>query len=359
MKTSALMSLIRPDLQDMTPYSSAGMEAGKAEDKIYLNANENPFANPGLDGLNRYPEPQPAALLEAMARTYGVEKDHIVASRGSDECIDLVVRLLCRPGQDSILVCPPTFGMYAVCARLQNAGVIEVPLLETDKGFVLDMGKILSRTDARIIFLCNPNNPTGGSFSLASITDICRAVAGRAAVVVDEAYIEFAAQKSMAPLVPGYPNLIVLRTLSKAYGLAGERIGCAICADMDFIKFMKGAMPPYPVPRSTAAHAVTALAPANAAHIKSTIAALLAERERVAQGFRASPHVLNIFPSDSNFLLVRMRHPRPFIAHCAADNVIIRDRSAVPGIEGCVRVTIGTPEENRRLLKLLQTFSIR
>lgn len=356
---SLLIPLLRPDLANLEPYASAGMEAGKRDDAVYLNASENPFSLPELEGLNRYPEPQPAKLLTALADLYGVAADRILASRGEDEAIDLLVRTFCTPGRDKILICPPTFPMYGFSARLQNADVLSVPLRKMPGGvFEIDIQSIVSAIHAgkgaiRIVFLCSPNNPTGGSLDRSVMLDLCRAVAGKAAVVVDEAYIEFSEQPSVTADMEAHPNLIVLRTLSKAHALAGERIGATLCADRAFMSFLRRIIAPYPIPRTAIASALLALSPAALARTREVIAILRTERSRLAASLAVSSLVRKVYPSDANFLLVEMTAPKDFVAFCAKKSLFIRDRSSVAGIEGCVRISVGAPEENDFLLSCL------
>ncbi len=228
----SVLDLARPELLVLKPYSSARMEAGKAA--VMLNANESPYAPFAGDALalNRYPDPQPAALLDQLGRAYGLDAGQIFVGRGSDEAIDLLVRAFCRAGRDAVLISPPTFGMYAVAAGVQDAAVVAVPL-QSERDFALDVDGVLNAArvyPVKLVFVCTPNNPTGGSVPIGQITGLATALAGRALVVVDEAYAEFADTPSVTSLLDQHPNLVVLRTLSKAYGLAGARLGVLIAA---------------------------------------------------------------------------------------------------------------------------------
>jgi len=218
---SALSNLIRSHYRTLKGYVSAGMESDKSADLIFLNANENPYELDGLEGLSRYPEPQPKALLAAYADAYGCAANNIVATRGADEAIVVLSKVFCEPHQDRILICPPTFGMYGVNAGAMPAGVVKVPLLARGNDFALDVDGILA-TDAKLIFICSPNNPTGTPIAPEDVARICRETEGRSVVILDETYAEFAREtRSMVPDIAAHPNLIILRTLSKSYSLAG------------------------------------------------------------------------------------------------------------------------------------------
>ncbi|HXD38115.1 MAG TPA: aminotransferase class I/II-fold pyridoxal phosphate-dependent enzyme, partial [Rhodanobacter sp.] len=252
----SVLDLARPDIRAMQPYSSARMEASGG--KVFLNANESPWKSLGDDlGCNRYPDPQPAALIDTLAALYGVQRDQLLVGRGSDEAIDLLVRAFCRAGEDAILIQPPTFGMYAVCAHIQNAAVIEVALAAD---FALDVDAVLAAVTpaVKLVFICSPNNPTGQTVPRAAVERLVQALAGRAVLVVDEAYVEFAEADSVADLIGQYDNLAILRTLSKAWALAGARVG-TLLAHADVIALLRRIMPPYPLPLPCVAAALAAL----------------------------------------------------------------------------------------------------
>lgn len=358
----AIEPLIREHFLTMQGYSSAGMEAGKDETKIYLNANENPYPLPGLEGLNRYPEPQPPALLEAYARNYGVEHNQIVMTRGADEALSLITHIFCEPHKDQILINAPTFGMYAVNAHMMPSGVVDVPLIKEDGTFKLDHHEIIKRaTDAdqniKIIYLCSPNNPTGNSFAHDTIADICDAVEGHAIVVLDETYAEFSKQGSMSDDLESTPNLIILRTLSKSFAFAGMRMGSLLCADTDFINLVKTkALDAYPLPKMSIEAAFHVLSPEVKEIAMANIKTLLDARDKMESALKASDKITHVYATDANFILFEMENAKGFHTHCADNNVIIRDFSNKPGTENCLRLSIGTPEENARLLDLLKTF---
>lgn len=358
----AIFKHIRAHFKTMEGYSSAGMEAGKDETKVYLNANENPYALPGLEGLNRYPEPQPSALLEAYARNYGVENNQVAMTRGADEALVVLTKLFCEPHQDQILITPPTFGMYAVDAHAMPSGVISVPLIKRNCTFILDHEEIIAKAknpnnNIKLVFLCSPNNPTGNSFSHDIIAEICDALEGHAVVVLDETYAEFSENGSMVDDLESTPNLIILRTLSKSYSFAGMRMGCMLCADTDFIALVKTkALDAYPLPRMSIEAAFHVLSPEIQGIAKENIERLLSERRRMEKALAKSVHIVQIFPSDANFLLIEMKKARDFCDFAAKHNVIIRDFSDKTGTENCLRLSIGTPEENDLVLELLEKF---
>lgn len=372
----ALYNLIRPHYRTLRGYVSAGMEMAKSPDRIFMNANENPFELPGLEGLNRYPAPQPPELAEAYARAYGVDGDQVVMTRGADEAIVILTKLFCEPagetdGQgaqgynrgDSILICPPAFGMYGVNASAMPARTFEVPLRRENGTFALDISAIIKAATnpanrVKLIYICSPNNPTGGSFSHDDIAQICEAVEDFSIVVLDETYAEFSAQGSMAGDLESTPNLIILRTLSKSYAFAGMRMGCFLCGDREFVRLVKAkCLDAYPLPQLSIEAAFHVLSPEISAIAADNIRKLLAERDRLKEALEASPQVAHVFPSDANFLLVEMKDAKGFHKFCEDDGVILRDFSSKPGTENCLRISAGTPEQNDRLLALLKDFS--
>lgn len=352
---TTVLDLVRPDLRGFGGYSSARREASGGH--VLLNANESPWPPKIHDGhgLNRYPEPQPDALVDALAALYGVAADELLVGRGSDEPIDLLVRALCRAGEDAVLFCPPTFGMYAVAAKVQNAGALEVPLVATGQGerpFALDADAVIAATrtnPVKLIFLCSPNNPTGQCLPIETIERIAAAVQGRAVVVVDEAYGEFMQQASAVQLRQRFPHVAVLRTLSKAHALAGARIGSLIAAP-ELVRVLRSIMAPYPLPAPCVGAAVAALQPEVLAMTKARVAGLIAEREILRERLQATPGVLGVHPSDANFLLVSCRDPAAAYRRGLAAGVVFRDVSRHPLLSDCLRVSIGTAEENAAAL---------
>lgn len=353
---SGVLELVREELRGFAGYASARREASGGS--ILLNANESPWSSPGdALGLNRYPDPQPAELVARLAALYGVAPDCLLVGRGSDEAIDLLIRAACRAGQDAILISPPTFGMYAVCARVQDAAVQSVPL-RVDRGFALDVDAVIAALDARtrIVFVCSPNNPTGSAVPLADIMRLAEATVGRSLLVVDEAYAEFSDAPSALGLRARHPHLAVLRTLSKAYALAGARIGSLI-GDPTLVGVLRSIMAPYPLPTPCVAAALAALGDSAVALARSRIALLRQERMRLARALRGLPTVLTVFDSDANFLLVRFRDAAPIYRQCLDAGVVLRDPSRQPGLENCLRISVGTPEENECVLRLLASVA--
>jgi histidinol-phosphate aminotransferase len=368
-----LHTLIRPHYRTLQGYVSAGMEMEKSDDKIFLNANENPFELPGLEGLNRYPAPQPPALAEAYAQAYGVEAENVVMTRGADEAIVILTKLFCEPEQDSVLICPPTFGMYGVNAKTMPANVVEVPLIRTNGTFDLDYEGILNLTlshgereasgsergEGRIkmVYICSPNNPSGTSFDHEKIFELTEKLAGHAIIILDETYAEFSTQGSMSADLAALPNLIILRTLSKSYAFAGMRMGCFLNGDPEFIALVKAkCLDAYPLPIASIEAAFHVLSPEISAIAAENRTKLLAERDRVIAAFKTSPHVVHIYPTDANFFLVEMKDAARFHKFAQDNNVILRDFSTKPGTENCLRISIGLPSENDVLIRLLGKF---
>ncbi|WP_313342710.1 histidinol-phosphate transaminase [Stenotrophomonas sp.] len=355
MSATAVLSLVREDLRAFAGYSSARSSALVGE--VWLNANESAWANPAdAQGIaRRYPEPQPSVLRARLAALYDCDEQQLLIGRGSDEAIDLLVRALCEPGRDAVLVTPPVFGMYAVCARLQNAPLLEVPLRDTGAALVADIDAIIAAAlagNAKLVFLCTPSNPAGSVIALADVERVAQAMQGRALVVVDEAYGEFADQPSATTLLAQYDNVAVLRTLSKAHALAAARIGSLI-ADPALIQVLRRCQAPYPVPAPCAALAVAALAPEALAVTAGRVAQVKAERERVLQALPQLPGVLRAYPSQGNYLLVRFADAQGAFDALLAAGVVVRDQRAAPQLHDALRITIGSPAENDRVLQAL------
>src|SRR5581483_5644243 len=340
------LALARPDILALTPYSSARMEARGGS--VMLNANESPVAAVRSPGLNRYPDPQPSSLVERLAALYGVSREEVLVGRGSDEAIDLLVRAFCRAGHDAVMVCPPTFGMYAVSARIQGARVADAPLRSD---FTLDVDALLQSLtpDVKLVFVCSPNNPTGGLVPLGELARLAGALDGRALLVVDEAYLEFAGSASASTLLARHDNVAVLRTLSKAHALAGARIGTLI-ARAEVVGLARRLQAPYPLPTPCIDVALAALEPAALAATSARIAASVRAREALATALLRSPFVRTVWPSSANFLCVRFEDGRATYRRLLDRGIVVRDVGAQPMLVNCLRVGIGTPEENARLL---------
>jgi histidinol-phosphate aminotransferase len=356
-----LSKLIRPHYVELQAYISAGTEAKKDESRIFLNANENPFELPGLEKFNRYPEQQPAKLLEGYAQLYGVKPDNIVMTRGADEAIVILTRLFCEPRTDKILITPPTFGLYIVNANaMPVVGVAEVPLIKANGTFELDSDNIVAtakKEKAKLVYLCSPNNPTGTSFPHSEILKIIHALKDTSIVVLDETYAEFSKQGSLVGELPNHANLIILRTLSKSYALAGQRMGCFLSGDEDFIRFVRSkCLDVYPMPVGPINAALHVMEPLIQKHARENIKKLLAEKEYLAEGFSKSPLVRHIFPSDANFFLAEMTDAAGFYKYCWDNDIILRDFSGKKLTENCIRISTGTREQNDKLLKLLNNY---
>jgi histidinol-phosphate aminotransferase len=348
------IDLARPEIRAIKPYASARALADSAG--LLLNANESPWAPAGDNGLglNRYPDPQPVELKQRLADLYGVRSEQILITRGSDEGIDLLTRAFCQAGKDRVLICPPCFGMYALSARIQGAAVIEVPLLETGDDWCLDLAGIQSSQDCKLYYLCSPNNPTGNLIAAEDILALARNAANHGLVIIDEAYIEFCDQPSLAAQVETQANLVVLRTLSKAYALAGCRIG-ALVADPAIIDLLGRIMAPYPLPTPSIQAALTALASSN--RQTRQLATIAAEKKRLVTALKAHSPVLKVWPGQANFVLVRVRDAKALVQAAAKAGIRLRDQSAQPGLDDCVRITIGAPDENSLLIEFLKRWS--
>lgn len=355
MSTASILSLVRADLQAFAGYSSARSSALVGD--VWLNANESAWANPAdvAGGARRYPDPQPPALRDRLAELYGCSSEQLLIGRGSDEAIDLLVRALCEPGRDAVVTTPPVFGMYAVCARLQNAPLIEVPLVDQGDALVADIDAVIAAAlsgNAKLVFLCSPSNPAGSVITLAEIERVATALQGRALVVVDEAYGEYAEQPSATTLLSRYENIAVLRTLSKAHALAAARIGSLI-ADAALIQLLRRCQAPYPVPAPCAELALAGLGAESLAITTQRIEQIKAERTRLQSGLAALPGVMRVYPSQGNYLLVRFADAQDAFDALLAAGVVVRDQRAAPQLADALRITLGSPEQNDRVLAAL------
>lgn len=349
-----LLDLVRDDLRGFTGYASARRQAAAGE--VWLNANESAEAQDfDVLQLNRYPEPQPPALRQAMAGYYGVAADALLVTRGSDEGIDLLVRALCRPGHDNIIIQSPTFGMYAVCAQLHGCTVIDCPLQESNGRFDWDIDGMLDavrRNGSKLVFLCAPANPTGQSLSHAALRRLLDGLGGRCLLVLDEAYAEYDHQPSAGALLARYPHLAVLKTLSKAHALAGARIG-ALLAAPELIRVLQACQAPYPIARPSAELALKALQPEALVKTRQRVAHCLAERARLATALAGLPAVRQVFRSDASFLLVRCVDAGRTQQGLLQRGIVVRGMQQYAGIRDCLRISIGGTAENDRLLQAL------
>jgi histidinol-phosphate aminotransferase len=351
----SVLDLVRSDLRGFAGYSSARTESLQGD--IWLNANESAWANPadGSGSSRRYPDPQPQALRERLAQLYGCDASQLLIGRGSDEAIDLLVRALCEPGRDAVVVTPPVFGMYAVCARLQDARRIDVPLMDGEAGFAPDFETIAEAVltnQAKLVFLCSPSNPTGAAIPLAEVEALARRLEGRALVVVDEAYSEFSDVPSAITLLDRFSNVAVLRTLSKAHALAAARIG-SLVANAGLIDVLRRCQAPYPVPTPCAELALSGLSETALDLTRQRVETAKAERARLLSLLAALPGVLRVYPSQGNYLLVRFSDAEAAFRALLAAGVVVRDQRAAPQLDNALRISIGTPEQNDRVIAAL------
>ncbi|MGV8943641.1 histidinol-phosphate transaminase [Thermomonas sp.] len=357
---STVSALLRSDLRDFGGYRSA--RSDKLDGDVWLNANESPWANSGTPeaDLRRYPSPQPQQLRDALARLYGAMPEQLLVGRGSDEAIDLLLRAFCMPGQDRIVIAPPVFGMYAVCARLHGTAVIEVPLIDSAAGLNADLDAMVDAViahDARLLFLCSPGNPSGEALSPAAIERVTERLRGRAIVVVDEAYAEFSEQPSVVPLLDAHDNLAVLRTLSKAHALAAARIGCVI-GSSEMIEALRRCQAPYPIPQPCVDVACAAVSVSALAATSERVRELCAERAWVAQALAELPGVRRVYASQGNFLLVRFDDAEAVFKRLLQAGVVVRDMRSQPQLGDALRITIGSPQQNRRMLDALASAKV-
>lgn len=358
---SGVLDLVREDLRGFGGYKSARTESLRGD--VWLNANESPWTNLADEAgvsCRRYPDPQPLALQQALAALYGCETSRLLIGRGSDEAIDLLVRALCVPGRDAVVVTPPVFGMYAVSARLQDAPLIEVPLRDGPEGFVADMDAIAEaaiKERAKIVFLCSPSNPTGAAIALEDIANLAERLREWSLVVVDEAYGEFSDVPSATSLQDRHENIVVLRTLSKAHALAAARIGVAI-ADPALIAVLRTCQAPYPVPTPCAELAVAGLSGEALVQTRERVALVRSERERLQAALANLPWVKQVYPSQGNYLLVRFHDAETAYRALLAQGVVVRDQRAAPQLGDALRISIGTPEQNERVLAALRAQEV-
>ncbi len=350
--TFELENLVRPNIRNLKPYSSARSEfEGSAE--VFLDANENAFGSPAGAGLNRYPDPLQRELKDRVASIKGVSPSQIFVGNGSDEAIDLLFRIFCESGRDTVITCPPTYGMYRVSADINDVTVREIRLTAD---FQLDVPAILAAISAttKLIFICSPNNPTGNLMSREAILEIARQLKG--IVVVDEAYIDFAPEPSMIAELDALPNLVVLQTFSKAWGMAGVRVGLAF-ASSKIIDLMNRVKPPYNV--SGIAQQATIDALDSRSTVKNWIESARNERSRLEKVLTEVHLVKRVYPSDANFLLVQVDDANSIYQYLIEKKIVVRNRNNIELCEGCLRITVGTYEENTAVLDALKQFSRR
>ena len=346
-----LDKLLRDNIRRLVPYSSARDEF-KGEATVFIDANENSLGSPLTKWYNRYPDPHQWKIKEVLATIKGVAPGHIFLGNGSDECIDLLFRAFCVPGKDNVIINPPTYGMYEVSAHINDVEVRRAVLLDD---FQLDLVHLETLVDehTKIIWICSPNNPTANSMNRQDIEVILNNFSGL--VVIDEAYINFSRHRSFIQELGDYPNLVVLQTMSKAWGLAGLRVGMAF-ASQAIIEVLNKVKPPYNISESTQELVLKALE--EVGQVNDMIRILVQLRERLAADLAALPVVRKVYPSDANFLLVKTDDARGIYEYLLHAGIVVRDRSKVELCAGCLRITVGTEEENRELLMALKGWKV-
>ena len=346
-----LDTILRKNIANLTPYSSARDEY-KGKEGIFLDANENSFGSPLNVNYNRYPDPLQLSLKEKVSKIKGLPVENIFLGNGSDEAIDILFRAFCRPAIDNVIICPPTYGMYEVSANINDVEVRKVNLLP--EKFQLDTENILKQINlnTKLFFVCCPNNPTGNGVKWTDIKKVLDNFNG--IVVVDEAYINFASYRSLIPELLNYPNLVVLQTLSKAWGLAGLRVGMAFASQQIIDVFTK-VKPPYNINAVSQQIALEALD--NIDQINSWIKTIVAQREIISKEIAAFSFVKKVYPSDANFILVKVNDAQKLYDFLVKEQIVIRNRSSIALCEGCLRMTIGTEEENKKLIDTLKKYN--
>jgi len=347
-KNFDLLQWARPEMLALKPYTSARDTFTATDGEwTFFDANENPNAT----DVNRYPDPNQTELKKVIANLRGCGQDQLLIGNGSDEVLDLIVRAFCAPYKDDMIIMPPTYGMYSVLANISSVGIIKVPL---DATFQLRPKEVLAAVtpNTKAIFFCSPNNPSGNAFNPNDIQILLEEFEG--IVVIDEAYIDFTEISSWSEKLSEYPNLIVTQTLSKAFGLAGLRLGIAI-ANPEIIALLKRIKPPYNINTLSQQHAITVLRDTKA--VNAQIAESIAERKRLAQELNAFSWVVTIYPSDANFLLIKVDDAARRYAELLDQHIVARDRSSQENCENCIRISVGTPQENDKLIAACKSLS--
>jgi histidinol-phosphate aminotransferase len=338
--------LLRNNIKMLVPYASARNEFSGAA-HIFLDANENSLGSPITPPYNRYPDPYQVKIKEQLAQIKGLPPRNIFLGNGSDECIDLLYRAFCNPGRDNVIIHPPTYGMYEVSAHIHDAEVRRAMLTPN---FELDLAAIEELVDenTKIIWICSPNNPTGNAFNRRDIEMILNNFDG--IVVIDEAYINFSRQQSFIRELTEYPNLVILQTLSKAWGLAGLRMGMAFASEL-VVEVLNKIKPPYNIGQATQELVGEALK--ETAKVNEMIKDIVRMRNELAEKISRLSSVMHVYPSESNFLLVQIQHARRVYETLISEGIVVRDRSSAPGCTDCLRITVGTKEQNEKLLETL------
>jgi histidinol-phosphate aminotransferase len=344
-----LNNILRENIKNTKPYSSARDEY-KGNEGVFLDANENPIGSVTDQSYNRYPDPLQREVKNRLAALKNVKPEQIFLGNGSDEAIDLLYRAVCKPGIDNVITMPPTYGMYEVSANINDIAIKEVPL---SPDFEIRTEAVISAIDknTKMIFVCSPNNPTGNSLNAESIEKIINAFDG--IVAIDEAYIDFSQKASFISKLGQYPNLVVLQTFSKAWGLAGLRLGTAYASE-EIIAVINKIKPPYNINQLTQELALEALGKVKKK--EEMVAEILAQRDKLVEQMNEIKFITKIYPSDSNFVLIKTNDGKEVYNFLVEKKVITRDRSKVTLCEGCIRITVGTKEENDLLVKALKAY---
>ena len=345
-----LEEILRENIKKLVPYSSARDEFS-GEASVYLDANENSFGSPLTKWYNRYPDPLQKKVKERLGEIKAMPVNQIFLGNGSDECIDILFRAFCEPGKDNVIICPPTYGMYEVSANINDIQVKKVPLLP---GFQLDLPGIEAAVDdhTKMIFLCSPNNPTGNSLERSDVEIILNNYFGL--VVLDEAYINFSRYRSFSQELNEYPNLVILQTLSKAWGLAALRVGMAFASE-DIVNVMNRIKPPYNINQASQELVLKALGEVE--QVNEMIREIVSQRNELKNSLQKISDVEMIYPSDANFLLVKIKNARKLYEFLLTKGIVVRDRSNVTLCEGCLRITVGTAPENAALVAAIESFT--
>ena len=342
-------SLVRENIKQLKPYSSARSEyRGNAD--VFLDANENSYGSPLDENFNRYPDPLQWKLKQEISKIKGIPPQNIFIGNGSDEIIDIAFRIFCEPGKDNVIVCPPTYGMYKVCANINSVDVKEVLLT---KDFQLDVKGVLSaiNQNSKLLFICSPNNPTGNSFKRNDIEKLLNSFPG--IVMIDEAYINFSKQKPFLPELTRFENLIIMHTLSKAWGLAGLRLGLGFASEF-IINLFNKVKPPYNINGSSQLLGIKALE--RISEVNSNIKTIVEQRRLLESELKQFAFVKIIFPSDANFILIKVNDADKLYHYLLMNRIIVRNRSNEPLCENCIRITIGTQTENEKLINALKNY---
>lgn len=350
--TLSVADLVRENVRNLIPYQSARRLGGNGD--VWLNANEFPTAvefQLTQQTLNRYPECQPKAVIENYAQYAGVKPEQVLVSRGADEGIELMIRAFCEPGKDAILYCPPTYGMYSVSAETIGVARRTVPALEN---WQLDLQGIYDNLDgAKVVFVCSPNNPTGQLINPQDLRTLLELTRGKAMVVADEAYIEFCPQATLAGWLVEYPHLVILRTLSKAFALAGLRCGFTL-ANEEVINLLLKVIAPYPLSTPVADIATQALSPRGINAMRERVRLIVQERQHLVNGLQQAACLEHVFDSETNYILARFTASSSVFKSLWDQGIILRDQNKQPSLSGCLRITVGTRQENQRVIDALR-----